>query len=118
MATLPADEKLKAIVSEAIALHMGDEMRSALIQEAITHLLTPPAPAHYGQKTQSPLQYAFDRAIDDQAREIAKKYVQENTDLHEKIRQMVAEAAKRAVDDPEKMIARITAAISNSLRGE
>lgn len=65
-------EAMKHIVAHAILEHMGTQSRDALITEALTYLITPPKDAYGRNSGHSPLQTAFNQAIQAAAFETVK----------------------------------------------
>lgn len=110
------DEQFKSIVSGAILQSLDADKRDALIKGAIQHLLTPsPDRGGYGQRT-TPLQDAFNRAVENVSSGIAKDMIEKDADLQTKIRALLNEALTSVFESKrEETIQRVAAAFAKGL---
>ena len=103
-------EQFGSLVGAAVMQAITQENRDTLIQEAIQHLLSPSKDTYYG-RTRSPLQAAFDYAVEQKAKEFIGKTLDEM--LAGKIKSITEEALLKAFADDrrDKLINNIADAI-------
>lgn len=106
-------DQLKDLVQEAILRAMDENQRETLIQAAIRHLLT--SDSTYGRR-ESPIQHAFNSAVNGVAILIAKEQLEANTEVSAKMESLIQAALVKVMDENrEKTIERIAAAITDGL---
>ena len=92
-------EQFGSLVGAAVMQAITQENRDTLIQEAIQHLLSPSDNSYYGRK-RSPLQAAFDHAVEQKAREFIGQTLDEM--LAGKIKSIAEEALLKAFSDDRR----------------
>ena len=90
------EDQFGALVGAAVMQIVTQENRDALIKEAIAHLLAPSEVHSYGARKRSPLQAAFDFAVQERAREFISQTLDEK--LKEQVKAVVEEALMKAFD--------------------
>lgn len=76
-----SEEQLLSVISGAIIAQLTDEMRADIIKQAIIHLTTPVKDG-YGRNTkETPLQRAFDRAVENVSHQVAHEFVANHPDF-------------------------------------
>lgn len=109
------DEQLKSIVSEAIMRSIDEKQREALIQGALTALLTENQNGTWGNRS-TPIQDAFNGAVREVAVATAREMLQKDERIIDQIKGMVTEACQRVfVEQREKVIYRIAEGISSAM---
>jgi hypothetical protein len=97
------DAAMKSIVGDALLKTLTEENRAILIKEAITHLLTVPEKDRYSGRhapdPKSPLQMAFERAIEHEMAELVREEIKNNEKLRTSLRKMMVEVFDAALDD-------------------
>jgi hypothetical protein len=96
---MPSDQ-FGALVGAAILQTVTQENRDVLIQEAVTHLLTTDKSYSYGGRQRSPLQNAFDYAVEQKAKEVIGQTL--DGVLSEKVKEVVEEALVKAFAEERK----------------
>jgi hypothetical protein len=109
-------ETIKGLVSESIMTSLTDEKRDTLIQGALTYLLTK-VKHPYGNRTESPVEGAFNSALEKIAQEMATEALEKDTRVRETIRKMISDAAERLLDEKgyNETVERIKNAIAQGL---
>ena len=105
---IPA-EQFGSLVGAAVMQTVTQESRDALIKEAITHLLT--KSSDYSGRSRSPLQAAFDWAVQEKAKEVIGQTL--DGMLSDQVKTIVEEALLKAFADErrQKLIDTIADAI-------
>lgn len=109
-------ETLKSVVSEAIFTSLTEQQRAAMIQAALSYLMTP-AEDHrgYGAKT-SPIQSAFNSALTGVANRIASEMLTADTTVQTHIKGLIEESVARMVsENRENTVNKIADAIAEGL---
>ena len=83
-------QSVQSIVSKAIVDSMSSEARERVIQQAVQHLVAAPKKEMYAPQQPSPIQHAFNVAVQKAAVDVVREMVDEG-DLKERIREMVRE---------------------------
>jgi hypothetical protein len=114
-----SDDNMKDIIAKAVIDTLTPESRDELIKTAIKELLTVPNGTGYGQR-KSPLQEAFDAAVRQVAREVAREQIVGNELMASEIKGMVTEAwAKLTTDEHRtKTVERLVDALEKGLTGD
>lgn len=112
-----SDDQLKSLVSEAILNAINQEQRAILIKEAIQHLLQPKDGSGYHGQRMSPLQDSFNIAVQRVAHDICRDALENNADIKEQIRALVAESFRKAlVDERSSTVERVTEGIVRAMQ--
>lgn len=102
MAQIEIDgDSMQALVAKAVFDGLTGDKREALITGAIKSLLETPKGNdrnYYGEKT-SPLQTAFNRAIEQVAQEHATKFLAEDPDFQQRLKGLFADVANALFSD-------------------
>ena len=95
------DEQMREIVSGAVLQVMGTECRDTIMKAAIEHLITPVASSdRWGSnKGESPLQNAFNSAVNTYAYGEANEWLKNNEAARERIRTIYVAAWEKMVSD-------------------
>lgn len=94
--TINADA-MKSIVAKAIMEGITQDQRDVLIEQAITHLIKP-GPTSYGRTEPSPLQHAFNEAIERACNRVVDEIITERPEFNAKVRDAVTAAMTALVD--------------------
>ena len=99
-------EDFQALVSKSIVDSLTPETRHKLITDAIQKTLTPPeSGSGYGSKPRrSPLQQAFDNAVESYASRYAVEALSNDQAFKTKIEALFADIAKKLFDDQREEI--------------
>jgi hypothetical protein len=113
------DDNMKDIIAKAVLDTLTPEARTELLSTAVKSLLTIPNSSGYGQR-KSPLQEAFNSAIQEVAHQIAREQLVGNTEVKAKIEQMIADAWAKLTNDENysQMVERVTSALGRGLTGD
>jgi uncharacterized membrane-anchored protein YjiN (DUF445 family) len=93
------DDAMKSLVAKAIMDSLTQENREKLITDAITQTLTKPEGGNSYAPKRSPLQQAFDNAVETEARKYAAQVVSEDETFKARIRQLFADVADKLFSD-------------------
>ncbi len=113
-----SDGDLQALVAKSIVESLTPEKREALIENAVTALISQKAGSAYNAPTV--LQDAFNRAVAEVAQQIAREQIVGNTDIKAKIVVMIAEAWEKLVasESYSAMVEQIETALRKGLVGD
>jgi hypothetical protein len=107
-------EMMRSIVAESLMASLDEQKRTALIQGAIQHLITPQGNAYGGGK--SPLVEAFNMAAGHVARSIIADELIKDETFVAKIRGMIVEATERiTTTNRDAVIQKMADAIESGL---
>lgn len=112
------DEKLvREVVAGAIMNSLSQEQRNTLITNAVAYLLGPGEERGYGRgRSPSPIEQAFNNAIDFEARKVAAEVLTDNADVQTKLRELITEAVESLMTkNREDTVNRIARAIGDGL---
>lgn len=93
-------DAMNAIVSKAILEGIDADQKQAILQQAVDGLIKPRKISNYSSETTTLLQEAFDHAVRSVVNEVARQVVSENTELRDKVREMVVQAMAAALENP------------------
>ncbi len=96
-----SDEQLQAIVSGAVLQAMGTEARDTIMKAAIAHLLAPEEQkgGYYRDKPKSPLQRAFESAVELYATRSAREWLEGNPEAQAQIQEVYVAAYQKMIAD-------------------
>lgn len=69
-------EELSTVLNKAILDSLSAETKERLIEGALQYMLTAPATGRYGEKEPSPLQRAFNQALNNVAYQVAEQLIE------------------------------------------
>lgn len=113
------DAALREATVQAIMGTLTPEVRAELLQNALTSILTtPPGTSAYGySKPISPIQRAFNEAVDLVAQQEAKRLVSEDADLRAKMQELLRKVADKVLaTDMDKMAENMANSFVASMR--
>lgn len=111
------DTAMKALVIEAMYKSLDEDKRAALIRGAIETLLTPKDSGFGYRSRSSPLQAAFDDAIQQVARELVFDTVRAEGPIRERLKELCGQALGRLVLADEGVLAtELSTAIVRAMR--
>lgn len=111
-------ERFGQLIQAAILQEIGPEQRDKIITQALEHLTRVPERSGYGYQQKSPLQEAFNSAIDRTAREVVAELVAANLAVRERITQMLGEAVARFLAESyEDSAATVKSAVADVILG-
>lgn len=88
-------EKLQALVEGWVMEQMTAEQKESILAQAVTYLMTPPPQNQYDRSPQrSPIQVAFDQAVNQTIHKIAREMIENSPVVQAKCRQMIGEAVE------------------------
>ena len=106
---------LREATSQAIMGILTPEVRAQILQSAIRSLLAPST--NSWDRGKSPIDTAFEVAVNIIAREEAKRLVTEDEAISAQIKSLIRAATERMLtSDPEKLAERMAGAFVDSLR--
>lgn len=112
------DSAMKSLVAKAIVDSLSPEAREKLIADAVTQTLTKPETDRnqYGSK-RSPLQQAFDYAVEGEARKYAAEVIAADGQFKEQLRKLFEDVSKKVFETEgrEKMVDDIASTIVRAL---
>jgi hypothetical protein len=110
------EETIRSVVSEVILASIGDEQRQNLIKAAIVHLMTPPERSiHDRGPRSSPIQDAFNHAVENMARRLAFEMLEKDESFHTKIRELISEGLEKVMTtNREATVQRISSALADA----
>lgn len=92
------DESIRAAVSAAILQQLNtDNNRDAILQQAVTYLITPPADT-YGRTKPTPLQVAMNEAVARVVHRVANELIEQDEALGANIRDIATSALSKLTD--------------------
>lgn len=102
------------MVGAAVMASITQEQRDLLIKQAITHLLAPTA-GNYGQNP-SPLQKAFNQAVENYARKFVEKEMEADGEFAAKVKSVLVDASDRVLtgEGRGKLVEKMSNAIADS----
>jgi hypothetical protein len=109
-------EQFGELVGAAVMAQISGENRDAILKEAICELLTPQSGGGYS-KASSPMQRAFNQAVEQYARKFVADQLESNTDMSQQLHSVVIEAVSRVFNNPESresLVGKISTAIADS----
>lgn len=111
------DDAMRSLVAKSIVDSLNQETRENLIKEAVRHVLATPEQGSYFGSKRSPLQQAFDRAVEQEAMRYAKEVLESDTSFKQQIQTLFADVAKRMFESEgrDKMIHDIASTITRAL---
>lgn len=109
------DSQLKSIITESIFLSLTEEKKASLLKESIQFLLTP-AKGPYSNESISPLQRAYNQAINDVCREQVKEMLQNSSELKEQIKDLVIKSFQKCIAEKEDLISTISENIAYMMK--
>jgi hypothetical protein len=111
---LDADALREATVQAMLGV-LTPEVREKVLEQAIRALMVPSS--NSWEKGKSPIEVAFERAVDDLAVKEAQRLVAEDSVLAERIRALLRQTADKVLDsDPEKLASKMANAFVDSMR--
>lgn len=106
---------LGQMIGAAVLGQIGQEQRDLLVQAAITHLLNPERGQGMFGSGVSPLQKAFNQAVEMFARKHVSQELEANGELAEKVKAIIADGIEAAVvAGREKLVEKISKAVADS----
>jgi len=90
------EEGLKTLAAEAILAQLTTEEKASILQQSIQYLLTP-KDSGYGYRKTTPLQDAFQVAVQKMAHEIAREVLDDMPEIRAKMKELVGEAYIKAL---------------------
>lgn len=110
------NDQLKTVVSEAILQSLDATKKDELIKSALAYLLTPQNTTTYGRKGESPIQCAFNNALEFLARDTAKEMLASDESIQTTIRGLISDAVKALGErNREDTVMKISNAIASGL---
>ena len=108
---------LREATTQSIMGILTPEIRAQILQSAISSLLSPST--NSWEKGMSPIQQAFNRAIESVALEVAREHVKNSPEIIDKLKELIAETAAKVFSaDVDKMAAKMAEAFIASMRQE
>lgn len=108
---------LREATSQAIMGLLSPEVRAQIIQNAISALLLPST--NSWDRGISPLQSAFNQAVQQVARDVAQQEIVGNAEILAGLREMLLAVSKRVLStEPEKLVERMADAFVQSVRAQ
>lgn len=108
-------EQLKQIASEAIMRSLDASAKEAMIAQAIKHLLTQ-GEGQYGRKTDSPLQLAFNMALQGVVHEVCREKIKSDPTIAARVEDLVTKGWKKAIFESEdQLVSQIACSIRDWL---
>lgn len=111
------DEEMKEVIAEALLKELGTEQRDQIIATAIRELIT--IRNEYGSKI-SPLQKAFNNAVEYMAETIAREQISQNAEIKQQIEALLAAAAAKLFgeEEREKLVETLAGSIRRAITGD
>jgi len=108
---------LREATTQAIMGILTPEVRAQIIQTAISAILKPST--NSWEKGKSPLELAFENAVNDVARQEAKKYIADDPSVSERLRDLLRKCADKVLSaDQDKLVERMADAFVSSLKSD
>lgn len=106
---------LREATGQAIMGILTPEVRAQILQAAIDSLLRPSTDSW--NKGKSPIEQAFEQAVTQTCRDLAREYVANDPELMGRLRKLLADTAAKVLDcDTDKMAERMADAFTSSMR--
>ena len=107
---------MNQIVSKAILEGIDDNQKQTILDQAVQALIAP-RKDRYGQSTGlTPIQEAFDLAVNQTIGQVARELVSENEELLTRVRGLVADAMAAALKEPyTKLRENVNRAVAESI---
>lgn len=108
---------LREATVQAISGILTPEVRAQILQEAIRAVLKPST--NSWEKGVSPLEKAFQDAVEKLAREEAKRYIEESPEVATKLKELLRETADKVLSvNRDKMVERMADAFVSSIKSD
>ena len=91
------DESIRSAVSAAILQQLNTDNRDAILQQAVTYLITPPKDI-YGRAQPTPLQVAMNEAVARVVHRVANELIEQDEALKANIRDIATSALSKLTD--------------------
>lgn len=111
-----SDEQMREALSAALLAQMTDDARADVIKQAIAHLTKPSTPTNYSSDRRSPIQKAFDLAIEQFCHQWARELITSTPEIKEAFNATISKVAADVMRDSPSFQAKVTAAL-NRCRG-
>lgn len=110
------DEQLQKVIAAAVLQTIDGERKDALLKGAIQYMLAPTSAGSY-ERSRSPLQRAFESAVDQVARQVVTEKLTSDAAFIAQVDALFAEAAKKAFADENRgpLADRIATAIRDAM---
>lgn len=109
-------DAMQTIVSKAILEGIDADQKQAILEQAVNALIKPRTTGGYNSKPTTPLQDAFDLAVERTVNQIATEMVSGNEPLLAKVRELVTDAMAEAVKEPyTKLRENVNRAVADSI---
>lgn len=109
-------DAMNAIVSKAILEGIDADQKQAILEQAVNALIKPRQTSTYSRETTTPLQDAFELAVQQTVGQVAREMVSENQELLAKVRELVTDAMAEAVKEPyTKLREAVNRAVADSI---
>lgn len=99
---LSADQ-VRDLVAEAIMARLDDTTRDGLIEQAIRHILAPVDTSYGSRVKRSPLEEAFQSAVQSLTYRLAHEYIAENPDVQERLRAVIIGGMEKMLTDDRQI---------------
>lgn len=114
------EEALKVLVAKSVIDGLTPEDKTALISKAVTDMLTAPSMGkdRWGNDKpgRSPLQTAFDNAVDAEANRYARRALEEDPVFQAGVKQLFTDVAAKLFDQSDSGRNDLIEAIADSIR--
>lgn len=104
---------MREVIGAAVLKTLDENTRATVISTAITHLLKPEKT--YNGITESPLQQAFNRAIENIAEKMAMEEIENNEEVKSKLRTLLHEAVDTLMANKDESVKKIAAALASAM---
>jgi hypothetical protein len=99
-----SEETMSRVLTQAILDGIGEDEKNNIIAQAVAYLTTPPK-ASYGVQPKTPLQSAFDSAMDHYVRTVVREYIERDETVKARVEQelnnLLGSLGKRLENDYE-----------------
>lgn len=92
------NDQVRTLVQEGIIAQLTGEQREAIISQALAALLTKPRD-NYGRESVSPLQSAFNTAVQRVSERLATELIEENPEVRSRIKEQLIGGVELALKD-------------------
>lgn len=109
------EESLKKMAAEAILAQLSTDERASILQQAVSFLLTPKEQG-LGYRKTTPLQDAFQIALQKIAHEVAREVLDDMPEIQANMKEVAAEAYMKAlVERREETVNRLSSSIVDAM---
>lgn len=107
-------EAIRKMVTESVLAQIEPQQQKAIIESAVQQMLTPPVNGYSGRKELSPLQQAFNTAVNNYCHDIARTWLAQ-PEVQEKLRTAAVDALGKLLETNWSLSGELGSAIAKAI---